>query len=433
MPSNVEDELGAYLPRLFPLRRSITGEANRDTLAILSEIAPMDIHEIPSGREVFDWTVPQEWRVREAWIEDSHGRRIVSFDENALHLVGYSIPIDAELTWDELRPHLHRHHDLPDAIPYRTSYYDPDWGFCVTHDQYKELQNTEGKIRVRIDSEHFAGSLTYGEILIPGRSSREILISCYICHPYMANDGVSGMLLTAFLARHISNLTERNWSYRIVFVPETIGAITYLHENREAMVAVEAGLEITTVGGPGGFGYKKTWDDAHWLNDIVEEIFVGHEIPYKEYPFDIHGADERQFSSQAFRINVGTICQDRYHEYPEYHSSADNLELVTAGNIAASLDIYRDVVSSLEQLKFFVNKEPNGEVMLSKHNLYRAMGGSIRPKEGEKSELQLILWLLFYLDGHMPLSKVARKLQVPEDTLRPVVDSLVALHLVERV
>jgi len=433
MPPSVESELAAYLPRLFPMRRSITGQANRDTLAILSEIVPLEVQEIPSGQEVFDWTVPQEWSVREAWIENSNGVRIVDFEINALHLVGYSIPVDAELSWEELQPHLHRHHELPDAIPYRTSYYTLDWGFCVTHDQYDQLQNTDGKFRVRVDSEHFAGSLTYGEILIPGRSSREILISCYICHPYMANDGVSGMLLTAFLARYISGLTSRNWSYRIIFVPETIGAISYLHRNKEAMVAVEAGLEITTVGGPGGFGFKRTWDDAHWLNDVIEETLVGRDIPYKEYPFDIHGADERQFSSQGFRINVGTICQDRYHEYPEYHSSADNLELVTAGAIAASLDVYHDVINSLENLEFFVNKNPHGEVMLSKHNLYPTVGGAIRPQEGENSELQLILWLLFYLDGHLPLNTVAARLKVSEEVLRPLVDTLVALDVVERV
>ena len=433
MPPSVESELAAYLPRLFPMRRSITGQANRDTLAILSEIVPLEVQEIPSGQEVFDWTVPQEWSVREAWIENSNGVRIVDFEINALHLVGYSIPVDAELSWEELQPHLHRHHELPDAIPYRTSYYTLDWGFCVTHDQYDQLQNTDGKFRVRVDSEHFAGSLTYGEILIPGRSSREILISCYICHPYMANDGVSGMLLTAFLARYISGLTSRNWSYRIIFVPETIGAISYLHRNKEAMVAVEAGLEITTVGGPGGFGFKRTWDDAHWLNDVIEETLAGRDIPYKEYPFDIHGADERQFSSQGFRINVGTICQDRYHEYPEYHSSADNLELVTAGAIAASLDVYHDVINSLENLEFFVNKNPHGEVMLSKHNLYPTVGGAIRPQEGENSELQLILWLLFYLDGHLPLNTVAARLKVSEEVLRPLVDTLVALDVVERV
>ena len=433
MPPSVESELAAYLPRLFPMRRSITGQANRDTLAILSEIVPLEVQEIPSGQEVFDWTVPQEWSVREAWIENSNGVRIVDFEINALHLVGYSIPVDAELSWEELQPHLHRHHELPDAIPYRTSYYTLDWGFCVTHDQYDQLQNTDGKFRVRVDSEHFAGSLTYGEILIPGRSSREILISCYICHPYMANDGVSGMLLTAFLARYILGLTSRNWSYRIIFVPETIGAISYLHRNKEAMVAVEAGLEITTVGGPGGFGFKRTWDDAHWLNDVIEETLVGRDIPYKEYPFDIHGADERQFSSQGFRINVGTICQDRYHEYPEYHSSADNLELVTAGAIAASLDVYHDVINSLENLEFFVNKNPHGEVMLSKHNLYPTVGGAIRPQEGENSELQLILWLLFYLDGHLPLNTVAARLKVSEEVLRPLVDTLVALDVVERV
>jgi len=433
MPPSVESELAAYLPRLFPMRRSITGQANRDTLAILSEIVPLEVQEIPSGQEVFDWTVPQEWSVREAWIENSNGVRIVDFEINALHLVGYSIPVDAELSWEELQPHLHRHHELPDAIPYRTSYYTLDWGFCVTHDQYDQLQNTDGKFRVRVDSEHFAGSLTYGEILIPGRSSREILISCYICHPYMANDGVSGMLLTAFLARYISGLTSRNWSYRIIFVPETIGAISYLHRNQEAMVAVEAGLEITTVGGPGGFGFKRTWDDAHWLNDVIEETLAGRDIPYKEYPFDIHGADERQFSSQGFRINVGTICQDRYHEYPEYHSSADNLELVTAGAIAASLDVYHDVINSLENLEFFVNKNPHGEVMLSKHNLYPTVGGAIRPQEGENSELQLILWLLFYLDGHLPLNTVAARLKVSEEVLRPLVDTLVALDVVERV
>jgi aminopeptidase-like protein len=248
----------------------------------------------------------------------------------------------------------------------------------------------------------------------------------------MANDGVSGMLLTAFLARYISSLPSRNWSYRIIFVPETIGAITYLHENKANLSHVEAGLEITTIGGPGGFGVKKTWNSDHWLNDVIEDAFHHRGIPYKEYPFDIHGADERQFSSQGFRINTGTICQDRYHEYPEYHTSADNLDLVTGAQIEAGLDMYIEVISAIEKLDFFINTRPYGEVMLSRHNLYPTLGGAIVPIAGEKSELSLILWLLFYLDGHTPLSKVAKTLSTSEETLRPLVDQLLSLDLIDR-
>jgi aminopeptidase-like protein len=432
MSSTVESEISGYLHRLFPMARSITGAANRETLRMLSEISPIVSHEVPSGREVFDWTVPQEWSVREAWIADSEGHKIVSFDENALHLVGYSTSIDQTMSWEELQPHLHVHPDLPDVIPYRTSYYSSEWGFCLTHDQYAELQNLSGGLRVLIDTEHFSGSLTYGEVLIPGKSKREILISCYICHPYMANDGVSGMLLTAFLAKYISSLPSRNWSYRIIFVPETIGAITYLHENRANVGHVEAGLEITTIGGPGGFGFKKTWNSDHWLNDVIADAFHHRGIPYKEYPFDIHGADERQFSSQGFRINTGTICQDRYHEYPEYHTSADNLDLVTGAQIEAGLDMYIDVISAIEKLDFFRNTRPHGEVMLSRHNLYPTLGGAIKPIAGEKSELSLILWLLFYLDGHTPLSKIAKTLSTSEERLRPLVDQLLSLDLIDR-
>ena len=431
--SGVNGEIEAFLRKLFPMRRSITGQANRETLQILREIVDIDVHEIPSGRKVFDWTVPDEWSVREAWIEDSQGQRIVDFEANALHLVGYSVAVDALIPWKELAPHIHRHKELPHAIPYRTSYYTRDWGFSVTRDQFEQLRAAVGNLRVRIDADHFAGSLTYGEVLIPGNSPREILISSYICHPYMANDGLSGMLLTAFLARYISDLPSRSWSYRIIFVPETIGAISYLHENQTAMSRVEAGLEITTVGGPGEFGVKKTWDATHWLNDLIEGALAARGKTFRDYPFDIHGADERQFSSQGFRINVGTVSKDRYYEYPEYHSSADDLDLVTPAAILESLEVYQDIVTSLEALDFYKNVNPSGEVMLSKHGLYPTLGGAIRPSEEKQSELQLILWLLFHLDGHQPLAAVAKKMGSPEHILRPLLEQLASLDLIRKV
>jgi len=431
--SHVRAELSDYLHRLFPLCRSITGNPNRETLKALQELIPLTLHEVPSGTAVYDWTVPDEWSIRDAWIADSTGRRIVDFGESNLHVVSYSEPVNSVMDWAELQARLHRHPQLAEAIPYRTSYYKRDWGFCVTHAQFAEMEKLGGPFTVVIDSELKPGSLTYGEYLVPGRSAREILLSCYICHPSMANDSLSGVLLTAFLARHIASLKNRHWSYRIVFVPETIGAITYCARNEAAMKQIDMGLVITTVGGPGKFGYKRSFDSSHPINAMIEEVFRDAETEFVTYPFDIHGSDERQYSSQGFRINAATICRDRYYEYAYYHSSLDDLSFVTAEQIAGTLDLYVRLIEKVEARRVYRNRIPHGEVMLSRHDLYPATGGAQRPELGRRSELDLILWLLFLCDGKLDIADIAARLGVSFADLVPIADRLVAKDVLELV
>lgn len=424
-------ELDYYLRRLFPLCRSITGEPNRETLRILQEIVPLVIHEVPTGTVVYDWVIPDEWSIDNAWIADADGYRLVDFQENNLHIMSYSEPVDAVMDWDELKPHIHTHPELPDAIPYRTSYYERDWGFCVTHSQY-ELLEKHKKLTVLIESELKPGSLSYGEFLIPGRSSREILISCYICHPSMANDSLSGVVLTAFLARHIANIRDRQWSYRVVFVPETIGAITYCSRNEIAMKAIDIGLVITTVGGPGPFGYKQSFDGKHPINRLIQEVFADSEEEFITYPFDIHGSDERQYSSLGFRINVATISRDRYYEYAFYHSSLDNLNFVTAEQIFETLMLYLRLVEKLELRRIYQNTIPFGEVMLSRHDLYSTIGGLYRPEPSGHTNLDLVLWLLFLCDGRVSLDDIALHLGVEPERIASLSEDMVSKGILER-
>ncbi len=446
-------EIDRYLRRLFPVCRSITGEGNRETLSVLNEIVPIAQHEVPSGTKVYDWMIPEEWNIRDAWIATPEGHRIVDFKDNNLHIMSYSEPVKARKEWEELKPHLYTHPELPEAIPYRTTYYKRDWGFGVTQAQVAKLKEIKGPFEIVIDSELKPGSLTYGECLLPGRSTQEILISCYICHPSMANDSLSGMLLTAFLARYLKGLKNRYWSYRIAFVPETIGAIAYCAINEKAMQQIDMGLVITTVGGPGKIGYKQSWQKDHAINRMIEEVIKESGQGFITYPFDIHGSDERQYSSQGFRINCATICKDRYYEYLEYHTSLDNLDFVTGPNINQTLQVYLKLVDKLEkesalckskredekeEILFseedlvYQNLYSYCEVMLSKHNLYPVSGGGWLPKEGQKSELDVILWLLFYCDGRSTLSEISIEIKTPLNVLHKLAKTLASKGVLKR-
>lgn len=424
-------EIDTYLRRLFPICRSITGNGNRKTLHILQEIIPLTVHEVPSGTLVYDWTIPDEWNIRDAWIAAPDGSRIVDFNASNLHVVSYSEPVRGKFTWAELQPRLHTHPSLPEAIPYRTSYYKRNWGFCLTRAQYRELEQHGGPFDVVIDATLKPGSLTYGELLLPGQSKQEILLSCYICHPSMANDSLSGVLLTAFLARELLARTDRHYSYRIAFVPETIGAITYCARNETAMQQIDTGLVITTVGGPGKFGYKQSFDSSHTINRLIEDVLGEAGVDYLTYPFDIHGSDERQYSSQCFRINTATLCRDRYYEYPQYHTSLDNPDFVTGKQIAETLTLYIRLINKLEDRRIYRNRMPSCEVMLSRHDLYPATGGAQRPELGGRSELDLILWLLFLCDGKLDMNTIARRLDVSPDTLITIADKLASNGVLE--
>lgn len=431
--TDIVGEIDAYLRRLFPLNRSLSGDGNRETLRVLSEVVPIALTEVPSGEAVFDWTIPEEWNVRDAWIALPDGRRVVDFRQSNLHLVSYSEPFRGNLDWTALKPHLHLHPVLPEAIPYRTSYYRRTWGFCLTRSQYDVLEAHGGPFEVVVDSELKPGSLTYGETLIAGDSKQEILVSCYICHPSMANDSLSGVLLTAFLARALRERKERRFSYRVVFVPETIGAVAYCARNEAAMKRIDLGLVATTVGGPGKFGVKQSFDPGHPINQMIAEVFAESGVDPIVYPFDIHGSDERQYSSQGFRINVATICRDRYYEYPYYHSSLDDLSFVSAAQITETLNLYLRLIDKIEARRLYRNRFPHGEVMLSRHDLYPATGGALLPALGGRSELDLILWLLFLCDGRQSLEDVAARLDVTPEVLAPIADRLVAKGVLEHV
>jgi len=277
------------------------------------------------------------------------------------------------------------------------------------------------------------GSLSYGEYLLPGDSKQEILISCYICHPSMANDSLSGVLLTAFLARQLSRTKQRKWSYRFIFVPETIGAIAYCAINKEIMKAIDIGLVITTVGGPGSFGYKQSFEQMHPINRIIESVLSETGKGFLTYPFDIHGSDERQYSSQGIGINAATICKDRYYEYKEYHSSLDNLDFTNGRQIKESLDIYLELIKRLEVRKIYRNKMPSCEVMLSKHNLYPTKGGHQLPEMNERSEIDLLLWLAFLCNGRNSIDDIAHKLKVNSSCLYPIVSHLEQKGVLEHV
>ena len=322
-------EINTYLKRLFPICRSITGNGNRETLRILQEIVPLTVYEIPSGTKVYDWMIPDEWNIRDAWIKDSTGKKIIDFQNSNLHVVNYSVPVHNRMNLVELNEHLHFRDDLPSAIPYRTSYYNENWGFCLSHNDYKRYFNRKDIYEVFIDSKLKKGSLSIGELLIKGRSNKEYLISTYICHPSLANDNLSGFVLTAFLARELL-IRELNFSYRIIFVPETIGAISYCANNEEAMKKIMAGFVVSSVGGPGRFGYRQSWQEGHFINSMIEKTFDENGIDnFKIYPFDVHGSDERQYSSQGFGINIASITKDKYYDYDYYHTSLDTKESMT--------------------------------------------------------------------------------------------------------
>lgn len=405
-------EIDVYLKKLFPITRSITGQGNRETLKILQEIVPLDILEYPSFQEVYDWTIPKEWNIKDAWIKNSKGEKIIDFQVSNLHVVSYSTPIHKTLKLNELKEHLHYLEDLSDAIPYRTSYYNENWGFCLSYKQYKEFFNEDEEYEVFIDSSLEKGSLSLGELLIKGKSEKEYLLSCYICHPSMANDSLSGVITTAFIAKELLSIQhELEYSYRIVFVPETIGAITYCANNEKVMKNIDNGLVLTTCGGMGRYGYKQSWQSDNFINQMIEDIFKEENIDFVTYPFDIHGSDERQYSSQGFKINCATISKDRYYEYDYYHTSLDNLEFVTPQNLNSIFNLYLKLINKMDKNIIYQNLYPNCEVMLSKHDLYPKTGGALLPNSNV-SALDIILWSLYYLDGKTSLYDISKKLEV---------------------
>ena len=427
-------QLDSLLKKLFPICRSLAGENNRKTLDIIKQIIPLEILEIPSGEVIYDWKVPEEWKVNEAFIENSDGKKIVDFKKSNLHLVSHSISVNSSYTFDELKNHLFVHEAIENAIPYRTSYYKKDWGFCLTREQYNILRNETKPIKVFIDTTFKKGSMSLGEVVLKGKYKKEILISCYICHPSMANDSLSGVVLTTFLAKHLSEIKNRKWTYRIVFLPETIGSIAYCKRRYHALENVMTGFVITTVGGPDKVSYKQSWDKNHWINYLVEKILYCERKEFITYPFDIHGSDERQYSSPPFRLNTISIFRSKYYEYPFYHTSLDNLEFVKVNSIQDSLDDYKNLLMEIEKLCFYKRTIKACEPMLSSKELYPKLGGDKIFKKKEKyNQLDLILWIMFYCDGNTPTLDIARKLKLDIKSLSQTIKLMEKKNLIRMI
>lgn len=415
------------LKTLFPITRSITGKGNEKTLEILKDTLPsLKIKSIESGTDAYDWKVPSEWNVRSAWIEDEDRNRVIDFSNNNVHLVSYSEPIDTLLSFDELKPHLHYIKNKRNAIPYRTSYYKKTWGFCLSYDQYLSLDRTK-KYHVKIDSEFDEkGKMVYGEAYKKGKSKNEILISSYICHPSLANDNLSGVVLSCLLFKYLMNI-ETEYSYRLLLIPETIGAIAWLSQNKVNNIVF--GLVPTCVAGPDKIGHKKTFVPEHELDIAIQ--FALDEIDHIQYEFEPIGSDERQYSSPAFKIPIASITKSKYYEYDEYHTSLDNLDFISPENLEQTLEVYKKTIYYLENNIVYSRKFDQCEFMLSKiENLYPTMGGTIcqpsivdNHKEHEYTAslkgniFNCFSWLMHCVDGKTSLFDIQKKSNLPIDDL----------------
>ena len=394
------------MARLYPLCRSITGDGTRKTLAVINELVPITIHDVPSGTKVFDWTVPKEWNIRDAYIKNLQGRRVVDFSQSNLHVLNYSPPIRRRMSLSELRPHLFTLPEHPQWIPYRTSYYHEQWGFCMSHSQLLGLE--EGEYDVCIESSLEDGTLSYGECYLPGASAEEVLISCHICHPSLCNDNLSGIALAAFLAKSVESW-ERRYSFRFLFTPGTIGAITWLWANEENLGRIKHGLVLTCVGDPGKPHYKKSRRGNAEIDRIWAHVLKHSGNTYHILDFCPWGYDERQYCSPGFNLPVGCFMRTPHGCFPEYHTSADNLEFVRPAHLTDSYRLCLSALQALEGNRAYLNQNPRGEPQLGKRGLFRPLGGSSneRPRELE------LLWVLNLSDGKHDLLDIAERAGIP--------------------
>jgi aminopeptidase-like protein len=401
---------------LYPICRSITGDGVRETLRRLQRLTPLTVHEVPSGTEVFDWTVPREWNIRDAYVKNSHGERIVDFRRLNLHVVNYSVPVRSRMSLEELRPHLFTIPDRPDWIPYRTSYYSDGWGFCLSQRQFEALE--DGEYEVCIDSSLSPGFLTYGECYLPGESTDEILISCHVCHPSLANDNLSGIAIASHLARYISGLAL-HYSYRFLFIPGTIGSITWLARNEALASRIRHGLVLTCLGDAGGFTYKKSRRGNAVIDRAVVHVLrqLG-DLEVQE--FSPYGYDERQFCSPGFNLPVGRLSRTPHGRFPEYHTSADDLGFVRPSQLAGSFDACLMLLDVLEGDRTYLSQNPKCEPQLGKRGLYHAIGGLAHSPMNEMA----MLWVLNLADGEHSLLDVAERAGVPFNAVRQAADAL---------
>jgi aminopeptidase-like protein len=421
---DVGEELHELVADLYPITRSITGDGVRETLRRIGEIVPLEVHEVPTGTQALDWTVPREWNIRDAYVKDSRGRRVIDFGASNLHVVGYSTPVETRAPLGELKEHLFTIPEHPDWIPYRTSYYRESWGFCLRHNALLDLD--DDVYDVRIDSTLEDGHLTYGEYYLPGDREAEVLISTHVCHPSLANDNVSGLAVATLLARALAE-RPRRLSYRFVFVPGTIGAIVWLSRNRETVSRIEHGLVLTGVGDGGRPTYKRSRRGNADIDRAVEHVLRHSGDDYEALDFSPYGYDERQYCSPGFDLPVGCFMRTPWGRYPEYHTSADDLDFVSAAALADSFAKLLGALNAVDQNVAYINLSPYGEPQLGRRGLYRSAGGR---KDESNSELAL-LWVLNLSDSAHTLLDIAERSGLAFDTVRAAADALVGVGLLE--
>src|ERR1043165_4214656 len=413
----IGEDMYRMIVELYPICRSITGDGYRQTMRRIQEIVPISIQEVASGTEVFDWTIPKEWNIRDAYIKGPSGKKGIDFKQQNLHVLQYSVPVRLKMPLQELKHHLYSLSDHPDWIPYRTSYYKENWGFCLSQKQLDSLE--EGEYEVVIDSSLEDGHLTYGEYRIQGESEEEVLFSCHCCHPSLCNDNLSGIALTSRLAKMLRGLSLR-YSYRFLFIPGAIGSITWLSMNEGMTSRIKHGLVVTGVGDSGTFHYKKSRRGNAEIDRVVQYVLKQSEKLYQVRDFSPYGYDERQYCSPGFNLPTGSLTRTPHGAYPQYHTSADNLEFVSADALAESLSIYLEVVRTLENNRYYLNLNPKCEVRLGKRGLYRTVGGEIKQPLNEFATL----WILNLSDGGYSLLDIAERANLPFHVIHEATEKL---------
>jgi aminopeptidase-like protein len=424
--SSLGDEIYSLIRELYPICRSITGEGFRKTLGRIRREIPLDVHEVPSGTQVFDWTVPKEWNIRDAYVKNSRGERIIDFKRHNLHVVNYSVPVHRKMSLEELRTHLHTLPDQPDWIPYRTCYYKENWGFCLSNNQLQAMR--EDEYEVCIDSALENGSLTYGQCYLPGEISAEVLISCHACHPSLCNDNLSSVAMATFLAKYLGQAQLR-YSYRFLFIPGTIGAITWLSQNEHHVNAIQHGLVLTCVGDRGHITYKKSRRGDAEIDRAMAHVLKHSGRRYDIEDFSPYGYDERQYCSPGFNLPVGCLMRTPHGKFPEYHSSADNLELMDPASLAHSLLTCLSAFYVLENNCWYCNQNPKCEPQLGRRGLYRAMGGN----RDEKLQETAMLWVLNLSDGEHTLLDIAERSGLAFDTVHDAAGLLLRHGLLKEI
>lgn len=399
----MKDELEHYFDRLWPICRSISGDGLRESFDILKEVIPLNTYEIPTGTKVFDWTIPKEWNIDDAYIISPDGKKICDFKQNNLHVVSYSIPVDKEVDYDELIKHIHTLNNQPNAIPYITSYYKETWGFCISKKELDKLPK-KGKYRVFIKSSLKNGSITYGDLVLPGKSKKEILFSTYLCHPSMANNELSGPLCIAFLYQKIKQLKNRKYTYRFIIAPETIGTIAYLSKyGMDLKNNLLAGYVMTCCGDNAPFIYKRSKNENSLTDRLAHHVLKHQKFKYKSIPFSVGGSDERQYCSPGFNMPVGSLTRSIYQSYKEYHTSLDNKDFISFSSMTETIELYFSFIKAFELNDYYLNTNLFCEPQLGKRGLYPS---SVNPEINRK-KIHNRMHLLSFSDGKKDLIEIA--------------------------